>query len=222
MKKTLFVCGLSALQLAGTAQAAVLTGDLNVNTAIPDGNPVGITTSQIFSIPYYGYITSVSVDLNISGGYNGDLYGYLEYQDANNNIATEVLLNRVGTSASNPFGSSGSGFNVTLSDSGTVNGSIHNATGNPTGTWLPDSTYSLNGTFGGMAAAGTWTLFLADLSVGGGTETLNSWGLDIVAVPESGQTGWVVGLGGLLAVAALELLNRRRRHNVAFARISSK
>src|SRR5208283_2467906 len=126
--KTLIIGSLIALNLAGTAQAAVeFGGDWTVNTAIPDGNPVGITTSQTFSNPFNGFITSVNVDLNISGGYNGDLYGYLEYQDANNNIATEVLLNRVGTSASNPFGSSGSGFNVTLSDSGTANGSIHNA-----------------------------------------------------------------------------------------------
>ncbi len=77
-------------------------------------------------------------------------------------------------------------MNVTLSDSGTANGSVHWAAGIPTGIWLPDSANTLDGTFGGMTANGTWTLFLADLSAGGGTSTLNSWGLDInvAAVPE--------------------------------------
>src|SRR5208282_795510 len=111
MKKILFICGLIVLKLAGAAQAAmVLGGDWTVNTAIPDGNPVGITESQTFPDDFNGFITSVNVELNISGGFNGDLYGYLEYQDANGHTATEILLNRVGTSASNPFGSSGSGF----------------------------------------------------------------------------------------------------------------
>jgi subtilisin-like proprotein convertase family protein len=210
MKRTLFVCGLVVVSLSRAAQASVeFGGDWTVNAAIPDGNPVGITTSQTFSDPFNGSITSVNVELNISGGYNGDLYGYLEYQDANGNTATEILLNRVGTSPSNPFGSPGSGFDVTLSDSGTVNGSIHNATGNPTGTWLPDSPNTLNGTFGGLAADGTWTLFIADLSVGGGTETLNSWGLDITAVPEPATYGALAG-AGLLAVSLIGRLRRKK------------
>jgi hypothetical protein len=210
MKRNLFISGLIVLSLAGAARAAVeFGGDWTVNTAIPDGNPVGIANSQTFSDPFNGYITSVNVELNISGGNNGDLFGYLQYQDANGDTATEILLNRVGTSPSNPFGSSGSGFNVTLSDSGTVNGSIHNATGNPTGTWLPDSASSLNGTFGGLAADGTWTLFVSDLSVGGGTETLNSWGLDITAVPEPAIYGVLAG-AGLLAVSLMGRFRRKR------------
>jgi hypothetical protein len=211
MKRTLLICGLIGLNLATSAQASVeFGGDWMVNAAIPDGNPVGITASQTFSAPFYGHITSVNVELNVSGGFNGDLYGYMEYQDANGNTATEILLNRVGTSASNPFGSSGSGFNnITLSDSGTVNGSIHNAAGIPTGTWLPDSAGTLSGTFGGLASDGTWTLFLADLSVGGGTETLNSWGLDITAVPEPAIYGVLAGAG--LLVVSLRGRFRRKQ-----------
>jgi len=57
----------------------------------------------------------------------------LNFAGCNGNTATEILLNRVGTTPANPFGSSGSGFNVTLSDSGTVNGNIHGAAGLPTG-----------------------------------------------------------------------------------------
>jgi hypothetical protein len=222
MKKTFLICGFIALQLAPAAQASVVFGgDWGVNTAIPDGNPVGIAVSQTFSNPFNGFITGVNVDLNLTGGFNGDLYGYLAYQDANGDTATEILLNRVGTSPSNPFGSSGSGFDVTLSDSGTVNGSIHNAAGNPTGTWLADSANMLNGTFGGLSAQGTWTLFLADLSVGGGTETLNSWGLQITAVPEPAQTG-LLAAGGMLALLALRLLDRRRRRKVGALGLNSR
>ncbi len=183
MNKALLIGGFIVLQLAGVAPAAlVVQSDWAVNTAIPDGNPVGITASQTFANLAGSPITDVTVDLNISGGYNGDLYGYLILQDANGHMATEILLNRVGTSLSSPFGSSGAGFNVTLSDSGTANGSIHGATGIPTGIWLPDSANMLDGTFGGLTANGTWTLFLADLAVGGGTSTLNSWGLEINVV----------------------------------------
>jgi subtilisin-like proprotein convertase family protein len=210
MKKTLFICGFIVFKLVYAAAAqTVVDADWTVDTAIPDGSPVGTTTYQPFQNLASGPITSVNVDLDISGGYNGDLYGYLTLQDANGNTATEILLNQVGTSPSNPFGSSGSGFDVTLSDSGTVNGSIHEATGIPTGIWQPDSANTLDGTFGGLTANGTWTLFLADMSVGGGTSTLNSWGLDInvQTVPEPAETG-LLGMGG--AALALEAWRRRK------------
>jgi subtilisin-like proprotein convertase family protein len=201
MKKSLILLGLIVMSCHARA-AIVLNATWTVNTAIPDGNPVGITVSQLFQNLPASPITGVDVSLNINGGYNGDLYAALVLQDANGHTTSEILLNQVGTSTSDPFGSAGSGFNVTLSDSGNANGSIHNASGNPAGTWLPDSPNTLNGTFGGLTANGTWTLFIADMSVGGGTETLNSWGLDIgvVSVPESSKTGIALGLAGLLSV----------------------
>jgi len=198
------------LKLAAPAGSTpILDADWTVNLAIPEGSPVGITTAQTFGNLPGGPITDVSVDLNISGGYNEGLFGYLVLQDANGNVATEILLNHVGTTPSNPLGSSGSGFNVTLSDSGTVNGSIHGATGIPTGTWLPDSGNSLDGTFGGMTANGTWTLFLADLYGGGGTSTLNSWGLD-VSVPDRMQTGLMLGMSGFLILVFEKFIRSRR------------
>jgi hypothetical protein len=221
MNKRLFICGLVGLGLAGGAQAAVVNAvdaDWSVNTPVPQGSPVGITVSQTFSgllnsPNAYLSIADVSVDLNISGGYNGGLYGYLTLQDASGNVATEILLNQIGTSPSNPFGSSGAGMNVTLSDAGTVNGSIHGAPGVPTGLWQPDSANTLDGTFGGLTADGTWTLFLADLDSGAGTSTLNSWGLDVdvLAVPEASETGLMSGVAALLVVGYGALMLRRRK-----------
>ena len=209
MKKSLFLFGgLVVLKLANPAGAAiVINNNWTVNTAIPDGNPVGITLYQTYASLDSAPITDVSVNLNISGGYNGDLVGYLTLQDANGHTATEILLNQIGTSAVNPFGSAASGFNVTLSDGGAVNGSIHNAVGVPTGIWQPDSGSTLAGTFGGMTANGTWMLFLADLSMGGGTSTLNSWGLNVTTIPEPSVYG---ALAGVLMLAGSAWRLRRR------------
>jgi subtilisin-like proprotein convertase family protein len=205
MKTIWLICGFVIFGLANTSQAQnVVNETWTVDTAIPEGSPVGITESDSFDYSPSTSIVSVNVYLDISGGYNGNLYGYLTFQNANGNTATEILLNQIGTSLSNPFGSSGSGMNVTLSDAGTANGSIHNASGMPTGIWQPDSANALNGTFGGLTANGTWTLFLADTSVGGGTSTLESWGLEVTIVPEP-STIMLFGMGA----SAFALMRRR-------------
>jgi len=191
--------------LAETTHATLATSwdSDTLSTVIADANANGVTVSHTFTDLDPAGINGVDVRLNISGGYNGDLYGYLVLQNANGSSATAILLNRVGTSGSDPFGSTGSGFNVTLSDGGSAD--IHGATGNPTGTWLADQyagANSLNSTFSGMTANGTWTLFLADLSAGGGQSTLLGWGLDVSVVPEPTTWGLVM-FGGGLAIAGI-------------------
>jgi hypothetical protein len=91
-----------------------------------------------------------------------------------------MLLNQPGSA---PFGADGSGMNITLTDTASQNyGSIQNAgDGYLTGTFNATGTLS---TFNGSQANGTWTLFFADMNSGGGTSTLNSWSLNITAVPE--------------------------------------
>jgi subtilisin-like proprotein convertase family protein len=187
-----------------------------VNSAIPDDSYIGLADSHLVTdIPNTidgssATIQDISVNLDISGGFNGDLYGYLVFQPTGGGAAsTEVLLNQIGTGPGNAFGESGSGFNVTLSGSGSTD--IHAATGSPvTGTYTPDSSTSLDTTFGGQLADGTWTLYLADLSAGGGTSELVSWGLDISVVPE--PVTWALTIFGalLLGFAAVRRFQAAR------------
>ena len=192
----------------------------NLNAAIPDGQPAGVSDVQTVASGI-NQIASVAVSLNISGNFNGDLYCHLQF-----NNALAVLLNRAGRTAANPFGYDDSGFNLTLSDTAAA-GNIHTYRGvlTPdaglplTGTWQPDGRTTspalvldtdsalagLSG-FNGMNPNGQWTLFVADLS-SGGTSVLNSWGLIITAVPEPSVSS--LAAFGISAFSFL-ILRRRR------------
>ena len=187
MKRSL-ILGMFAVSSFLPAHAALYSiGNVNgsgtsLNQTIYDATPSGITSSLVVSGAGSSLI-AITVTLNISGGYNGDLYGYLSY---NGTLVT--LLNRVGTGAGNAiqsaFGYSTSGFNnVTLDDAATGR-NIHNVQ-NPGS--LPTVSYTADGgslaSFNGVDPNGTWTLFFAD-QAGGNTSTLNGWSLDITAVPE--------------------------------------
>jgi hypothetical protein len=210
--KTKILSFVALLALAVTAHATLVINDtFTVNQSIPDANASGITTSHTYSGLDANTINGVSVSLDITGGYNGDLYGYLVLRDANGNATSALLLNRVGTTGGDPFGSDGSGFShITLSDAGVID--IHGVNpgyGNAvsTGTYLADQSLganSLNATFGTSTANGTWTLFLADLS-GGDQSTLVSWGLNVSVVPE--PVTWALGI---FAVALAVVVIRRR------------
>ena len=111
MKKQLLT-GLLTLSALLPAPAGVYTYS-GPAYAIPDGNPNGVYSTIAVADPDH-QITSLSVTLNVSGGYNGDLYAYLSYGGV-----LVPLLNRVGVSSGNSFGYSDPGFNITLSSSGT-------------------------------------------------------------------------------------------------------
>jgi hypothetical protein len=168
---------LAALLLASaTAQGGII---------IPDANPTGI--SSTLNISGLGSsITDVNVTINVTGGFNGDLYAYLSY-----NGILVPLLQRVGTGLGSPiqsvFGFSTAGFsNVTL-DSQATGGSIHDIASPGS---LPTYSYTPDGgslaAFNGSDPNGTWTIFFADMASGGGSgpSTLQGWTLDITAVPE--------------------------------------
>src|SRR5258708_3374672 len=111
MKQRIFII-LAACLLTGSAWAQTWTTNLTVNTIIPDNNQNGLAGS--FAVGgLSGPIGNVTVTLDITGGYNGDLYGYL----TGPNGGFAVLLNRSGLSGVNANGYSNPGFNITLSDS---------------------------------------------------------------------------------------------------------
>lgn len=215
MKNKILLTGLLLLGLTGAASATivVVNTDWAVGQMIADNSSAGMTVSQTFS-GLDANINQVSVRLNISGGYNGDLYGYLTY-----NGQTVVLLNRVAGATGGTYGSSAAGFgtgtfgtgnSITLSDAG-GNGAIHTVAGSPVavGNYTPDSNgATFSAAFNGMNPNGTWTLFLADMSAGS-QGTLVSWGLDISVVPE--PVTWAMILFGLLAGSCALARHMRRQ-----------
>jgi len=214
MKLKILAAGVVTLLTVSAAQAQVTvtnTSSTSVGTAIPDGNPTGVSSSTTFS-GILGTITSVSVSLDITGGFNGDLYAYLVGPSGE----FAVLLNRVGVTSGNSFGYGNSGFNITLADGNPdihtyqLSSPLYNGGGQLTGPWAPDgrnidpqssgsafdaaSNSTDLSSFTDNTANGTWTLFVADMS-SGGQATLTSWGLSVVTVPEP-QT-WALAASGL-------------------------
>jgi subtilisin-like proprotein convertase family protein len=196
MKKCLILI-LTAVAFAASAQSQLLTtnwtGGFVNNGVVPDNDLNGLVITEMPN-GLSGSVSNVAVTLNLTGGWNGDIYAYL-YHDG----VMSVLLNQVGTPANSGLGYGDSGFNVTFSDNAAY--SIHNyqadspsiISGVVQGTWQPDGAgLSL---FDGLDASGTWSLYLVDESPGG-VMTLNSWGLQAEVVPEP-TTLALAGLGGL-------------------------
>jgi len=236
MKKNIQQWALASAGLfaaANMAHAALVTYDSSptLDALIPDGNPVGDAFSASIS-GSSGAVQNVDVTLDISGGYNGDLYGYLVYQPTGGSATMAVLLNRVGTTSSNPVGYSNTGMDVTLSGMG-VN-DIHlyqnfSPTFNGSGQLTGPGTFAADGravnpstvtdaspqtagltVFNGQSTAnGTWTLFLADMSAGG-QSTLVSWDLDITVVPEP-VTWALIGFAGVLGAAKFRSVRMVRK-----------
>ena len=164
---------------------------------IPDFPGAGLAYGLNFNFAEFTSIQSVSVTLNISGGYNGDLYVFLSHDSG-----FAVLLNRVGANASGEDGYSTAGFNnITLAMTGT---DIHTVAAPITGnTYASDgradyTSNTRNNTLNVLSGAnpnGEWTLFFGD-EAGLNTSTLDSWSVDIQAVPE--PTTWAGILFGAL------------------------
>jgi subtilisin-like proprotein convertase family protein len=177
----------------------------STSAVVPDANPTGIfSTIEISDVS--GWITNVTLSLNISGGSNGDLYAFL----SSDNGGFAILLNRVGKTSSNPFGYEDAGLDITFSDLSGFD--IHNyggLAGNPlAGTWQPDGRNvdpqfvldtderaSLLDSFNLRSPNGTWTLYLADFA-GSGQSTLVEWNLTLQTIPEPGAVSFIaLGMG---------------------------
>jgi hypothetical protein len=210
--QTWITAGLAVISLS--AQGALYNYTWTVaGGAIPDANPSGFVNNQTITDGMQGnaafqpspYIVGVvGVSINVSGGWDGDLYAYLRYETPSGTGFT-TLLNQVGTGGGNPIGYTDAGFNnVLLTDnSGT---DIHNYGGGgvPTGTYRVDQTGSSTsfGSFTGLdPTAGTWSIFFADQS-GGHVSTVTSWGLSLEVVPEPANVALGI-FGGLIGIVVL-------------------
>ncbi len=148
-------------------------GGSSLGQVVPDNTLAGVGYSINFG-PAGLTISDISITLNLTGGYNGDLYAYLTHGSQ-----TAVLFNQISGSAG-----SGSGFTSVRLIEG-AGGTIQTASGTA-GQALAAGDYTAQNNlnvFNNTVATGTWTLFIADMSPGD-TSTLVSWGLDITVVPE--------------------------------------
>ena len=188
----------ASLLLVGSIHAAVVdynwSGGFANGTAVPDNNVNGWADSRKLS-GLNGTVSGLAVTLDLTGGWNGDLYAYVQYGSG-----FTVLLNRVGVSEAPPSGNAGEGFQVTFSADGTpgLHTYLGNGSGVLTGTWQPDGT-GFN-SFLGLNPNGDWRLFVADLN-SMDVMTVNSWGLhlELSAVPEPSE--WAALSFGLLGMA---------------------
>lgn len=208
------------LAVCGPALAIPITesASFTVGTGIRDNDLNGVADTRTLTSAIND-ITSLTVTLNIAGGYNGDLYAYLTHDSG-----FAVLLNRVGRTSTSAYGYADSGFNVTFNDLA-ANGDIHSyqQTLNPlggalTGVWRPDgrnihpyqsldstASTALLSSFNGLDANGDWTLFVADASAVG-IARFEGWGLQITgnaaAVPDTGSTLGLLAMAMALALGA--------------------
>jgi len=181
---------------------------------IPDNNASGVAFAFNISAGGPLVITDVTVDLNIAGGWNGDLYAYLSHGSG-----FSVLLNRIGSTAGNPGGSGVSGMNVEFSDGYLTD--IHSALTNPlTGNFAPDGRFvnpfnavdtdprsAFLGSFNGLDPNGSWTLFIGDFSPIS-TSTVQSWTVTVgTTVPEPGSAA-LAGLALALGFARRTMRGR--------------
>ncbi len=198
-----------SLMTLPTWGAIELSQSFTADQTIPEGNPTGLTAKGFFTQtiidPRANQVASISLGIQLTGGYNGSLFGFLVAP--NGRMVT--LMDRPGTAADG-FGAASSGMNITLADNATVNiQSVTDGYGTTlTGNYQPKNPM---GTLGCTPdnLTGNWQLFLASTMSGGGNATLKSWTLDIhlvSPVPEPGS--FYAALALLLLLLATQLMRQ--------------
>lgn len=152
------------------ASASATLNSGNVNLAIPDNNPTGVT-STLTASGLVGTVSNVTVTLNITHTWDSDLNVFLIGPDG-----TQITL------FSNVGGSSNNFTNTTLSDAGTS--SITAGSAPFTGIFRP--LQALSG-FAGRLSNGAWRLKVVDIAntdIG----TLSNWSLSLTTNGEATVT----------------------------------
>jgi subtilisin-like proprotein convertase family protein len=185
----------------------------DVNQGVPDNDPTGRQNTQTLN-GLGSTMDYIQVYLRMSASpdaFNGDYYVTL----IGPNGGFSVLLNRAGRTLSAPLGYSDNGFDITFSvgapDAHLYQNSSPEFDGQfgLTGIWDADGrnvdpdlvldtdsrTAGLD-VFNGLNPNGNWTLFIADMNQYG-TVTLDSWGLNITAVPEPSTVLLLAIVGGV-------------------------
>ena len=164
-------------------------GSSSGSQVIPDNTPDGVGYSFNFTDPAASSISDISVTLDLTGGYNNDIYAYLSHGST-----LVVLVDQITGTAG-----TGSGFNNVVLNEGT-GGTIQS------GTYTADQ--NLAG-FNGANPNGSWTIFFADRNPGD-TSTLTGFSVNLTAVPEPVNVALGV-FGGLFAVVGLVRIVRRMK-----------
>jgi subtilisin-like proprotein convertase family protein len=202
-----------------TSGGEIYTADASgLGQLIPDNNPSSVAYALNFEATGLT-ISDIKISLDISGGWNGDLYAYLSHGSD-----YAVLLNRVGATTSGADGYGTSGLDILLEPVMTHPGiaDIHTVP-NPSS---PPVAYAADGrvaytdssrpqTLDGFLdgdPGGSWTLFFADRAAGNAS-TLNSWQVDLIVIPEPGNMAMGC-LAGVFLIATLVRSWRVRRGSV--------
>lgn len=211
--KKIAIIGVLAVGIGLASAQTTNTFTVSPNAAIPVGSIVGLASTTDVTGFTGETIANITVNLNISGGYNGDLYAYL----AGPNGGFDVLLNQPGGTA-NSFGYLDAGLsNVTFDDSSANSIQTYQLVSNPGGAALTGGVWQSAGTslnsFVGTDPDGTWTLFVANLASGTPVSTLNSWGFTIVTTPVPEPQTWMMAALGFLGL--MTILKRKRAGQVS-------
>jgi subtilisin-like proprotein convertase family protein len=182
---------LSVTDFSNGGSGTLYTGIGSGSQVIPDNTPAGAAYSINFATSGLN-ISDISITLNITGGYNGDLYAYLSH---GSQIA--YLLNP------NPA-VSGSGFTGVTLIEGTGSSIRTGGSGALTGSY---TAYTDLATFNNTDPNGAWTLFFADLS-SGDTSTLTGFSVGITAVPEPVNVALGIFLGLFAVGGGVSCLRR--------------
>jgi hypothetical protein len=180
---------------------------------ITDGNSaVWSDTRTVSDAASWLMVGNLTVRYMISGGSSGDLSG-----DLHRGGLLLPLPSRSGeTTGAVPtpsFVRGDTGFKaVALSDRPAMNSHNYGSNIVPTGTSLPESSGSTAASkFGALAATGDLTLFLSDLTAGGGQSQALNWGIGISAVPEPVNVALATFGGVVLAGIMVRSRPVRRR-----------